>query len=158
MQRHRQIAAAPERTTSESVGVIADLIRDSLTRSDKLDVATIDDALTTAKPALLALTAGGHLDRDALVVIAAQMHLSITTVSGDGALSLEENLAAVPGAASATEWLLYLPTPAPLTDMVTVIADKHANLSAAEPPEDAETTTDRTAAAVDLDALARREG
>jgi hypothetical protein len=77
-------------------------------------------------------------------------------VIGDGALSLEENLTAVPGAASATEWTLYLPAPAPLTDMVTGVADKHANLSAAEPPDGAESPTDRAAATVDLDALARR--
>lgn len=158
MQRRRQIAAAPERTTSESVAAISDLIRDTLSRSDKLDTVTIDDALATAKPALLALTAGGHLDGEPLVLVAGQMHLSITTVTGDGALTLEENLDAVPGAASASEWTLYLPTPAPLTEMVSAIAKKHPNLSSDEPPDDAEAPADRSAAAVDLDALARREG
>jgi hypothetical protein len=158
MQRRRQIAAAPHRTTSESVGAISDLIRDTLTRSDKLEETTIDDALATAKPALLALTAGGHLDDEPIVVVAGQMHLSITTVSGDGALTLEENLDAVPGAASASEWTLYLPTPAPLTEMVGAVAKKHPNLSSDEPPEDAKAPADRSAAAVDLDALARREG
>jgi hypothetical protein len=157
MQRRRQVAAAPERTTSESVVVMSDLVRDSLSRSDKLDLTTIDEALATAKPALLALTAGGHLDRDSVVVVAAQMHLAITTVTGDGALTLEENLDAVPGAAAATEWTLYLPTPAPLTAMVTSVAKKHPNLSTSEPPEDAEPASDRSVAAVDLDALARRE-
>jgi len=157
MQRRRQVAAAPERTTAETVAVVGDLVRDTLTRSASLEAATIDEALATAKPALLALVAGGHVDRDPLVVVAAQMHLSITTVSGDDALSLEENLEAVPGPASATEWTLYLPTPAPLTEMVTGIARRHANLSAEEPPDDADAPADRTAAAVDLAALARRE-
>jgi hypothetical protein len=157
MQRHRQVAAAPERTTSDAVATIEDLIRDSLTRSDKLDAGTIDDALATAKPALLALTAGGHLDRDALVVVGAQLHLSITTLTGDGALSLAENLAAVPGAASATEWMLYLPTPAPLGELVAAVAAKHPNLTVETPPVDAESTADRSAATVDLGALARRE-
>jgi hypothetical protein len=156
MRRHRQVAAAPERMTSDAVAAIEDLIRDSLTRSDKLDAGTIDDALATAKPALLALTAGGHLDRDAVVVVAAQLHLSITTVTGDGALSLEENLVAVPGAASATEWTLYLPTPAPLGELVTTVAAKHPNLSVETPPADAESTSDRSAATVDLGAFARR--
>ena len=96
------------------------------------------------------------LDREPVVVVAALLHLSITTVTGDEALTLEENLAPAPGAASATEWMLYLPTPAPLTAMVTAVADKHANLSASEPPDDAETSMDQTAAAIDLDALARR--
>jgi hypothetical protein len=157
MQRRRQVAAAPERTTAETVSVIGELVRDTLTRSVSLDPATVDDALSTAKPALLALVAGGHLDRDPLVLIAAQMHLSITTVTGDDALSLEENLEAVTGAASATEWTLYLPTPAPLTEMVTGVAKRHPNLSAEEPPDDAEVPADRTAATVDLAALARRE-
>jgi hypothetical protein len=156
MQRRREIAASPERTTSETVEAISDLIRESLARAEKLNLSDIDNALATARPALLALTAGGHLDTNTLVVVAAALHLSITTVSGDRALTFEENLAAVPGAASATEWTLFLPTPDPLAAMVTKVADSHPNLSVAEPP--AENADEKTAsAALDLDALARRE-
>jgi hypothetical protein len=157
MQRRREIAASPERTTSETVEAISDLIRDSLARADKLNRSDIDDALTTARSAFLALTAGGHLDANALVVIAAALHLSITTVSGDRALTLEENLDAVPGAATATEWTLYLPTPDPLAAMVTKVADSHPNLSVAEPPAESAQASETASAALDLDALAKRE-
>lgn len=155
MQRRRQVAAAPERTTSETAETISELIRDSLARADKIDLADVDDALAKARPAFLALVAGGHLDTNPLVLVAAALHLSITTVSGDGALTLEENLAAVPGAASATEWTLYLPTPDPLGGMVKDVADSHPNLSVDEPPGDS--AAEEASAALDLDALARRE-
>ena len=157
MQRRREIAASPERTTSETVETITVLIRDSLARSVKLDMTNVDDALTTARPALLALTAGGHLDAYPLVLVAASLHLSITTVSGDRALTLDENLDAVSGAASATDWTLYLPKPEPLGAMITSIAGGHANLSVAEPPTESGDSVDRAAGAIDLEAFARRE-
>jgi hypothetical protein len=157
MQRRRQIAASPERATSETAETISDLIRDSLARAEKLDLGNVDDALAKARPAFLALIAGGHLDTNALVLIAGALHLSITSVTGDRALTLEENLAAVPGAASATEWTLYLPTPDPLGAMIDAIAKSHSCLSADEPPADsADTSGQASAAALDLDALARR--
>lgn len=157
MQRRRQIAGSPERTTSGTAETVSELIRDSLARAEKLDLADVDDALAKARPAFLALIAGGHLDKNALVLVAGALHLSITTVTGDAALSLEENLAAVPGAASATEWTLYLPTPDPLGALVKEIANSHSCLSADEPPTDsADASEQASAAALDLDALARR--
>jgi hypothetical protein len=157
MQRRREIAASPERTTSETAEAISDLIRDSLARAEKLKLSEVDEALVTARPAFLALTAGGHLDSSALVLVAGALHLSITTVSGDRALTLEENADAVPGAASATEWTLYLPTPDPLGGMVTAIAASHPNLSVGEPPAEGAEASETASAALDLDALAKRE-
>lgn len=156
MQRRRRVAAAPERTTSETSGTISDLIRDSLTRAEKIDLNEVDGALAKARPAFLALIAGGHLDAHPLVLVAGALHLSMTTVSGDGALTLEENLAAVPGAASASDWTLYLPAPDPLGPMVTKVAGSHRNLSVGEPPAEA-ASVEAASSLVDLDALARRE-
>lgn len=158
MQRRRQVAASPERTTSETAATISELIHDSLARADNFDLSDVDDALAKARPAFLALVAGGHLDVNPLVLVAGALYLSITTVSGDRALTLEENLAAVPGAASATEWTLYLPTPDPLGAMVNEIAGSHPRLSVAEPPGDTDTAAAEAASSlVDLDALARRD-
>jgi hypothetical protein len=156
MQRRRQVAASPERTTSKTADAISDLIRDSLARAEKLNLSEVDEALAVARPAFLALVAGGHLDANALVLIADALHLSITTVSGDRALTLDENLAAVPGAASATECTLYLPTPDPLGPMITATANRHPRLSAAGPPAESSEHPQSEAAALDLDALARR--
>ena len=155
MQRRRQIAAAPARAASETVPTISDLVRETLAASSSLSTSEINEALDIARPALLALVSGGHTDEHPLVLIAAVLHLSITTVSGDGALTLEENLTAVPGAASATSWTLYLPTPEPLGGLVRTTAKRHARLSADEPPETADAEK-ASASLVDFDALARR--
>jgi hypothetical protein len=155
MQRRREIAAAPERSTSETVTTIDDLLRDALTASAEVNLDDIDSALDAARPALLALVAGGHLDRHSLVLVAAPLHLSVTTVSGDRALALDENLATVPGAAGASTWTLYLPTPDPLAATVAAVAKQHSRLSAEAPPDDA-TIEAKAASIIDLDALARR--
>ncbi len=156
MQRHREIAAAPERSASETVSTINDLVRDTLAASSSLDLDDVDSALDAARPALLALVAGGHLDRHSTVLVAASLHLSINTVSGDRALTLEENLATVPGGASATTWKLYLPTPDPLGETVKAVAKRHQCLSADEPPTEAP-ADEKAASMLDLDALARRK-
>jgi hypothetical protein len=158
MKRRREIAAAPERSTSETVAVISELIHDTLARSEKIDVAEVDEALDVARPALLALVAGGHLRHHPLILVAAELHLSITSVSGDKAPTLDENLDAVPGAASATEWTLYLPTPDPLGSVVERAAKGHARLSCETPPDDTDdrATGQSSAAALDLDALLKR--
>jgi hypothetical protein len=89
-------------------------------------------------------------------LVAASLHLSITTVSGDRALTLDENLALVPGAASATSWILYLPTPDPVGALVAGAAAKHDCLSTAAPPTDA-SKEQQASSVLDLGALARRE-
>lgn len=158
MQRRRNVAAAPERSTSETVAVISDLIRDTLARSDKIESSDVDAAMEVARPALLALVAGGHLAHHPLVLVAAQLHLSITSVYGDKALTLEENLDAVPGAATATTWMLYLPTPEPIGAVVEGAAGGHARLSTDTPPLDADKhgTEASSEAALDIAALLKR--
>src|SRR4051812_33747696 len=110
MQRRREIAAAPTRSAGETIEVVATLIRETLTRSDNVDPADVDSALAAARPALLGLVAGGHLDDEPLVLVAPPIHLSVTTISGDGALTLEENLQ-VPGGAGVEAWTIHLPAP-----------------------------------------------
>jgi hypothetical protein len=154
MRRRREVAAAPARSAGDAWGVVAGLLRDALTRSDKVDAEEVEAALDAARPAGLGLIAGGHLDRHPLVLVGAPLHLSVTTVSGDKALVLEENLD-VPGGAAVSEWTLYLPSPEPLTSLVESAAAKHERLSTDEPPADAESAAEAKAA-IDRDALARR--
>jgi hypothetical protein len=126
-------------------------------------VITADDvaaALDCAAPAGRMLIAGGHLDRHAVIVAAEPVDLSITTVSGTAALALEENLAPVPGGATATEWMVYLPVPEPLTAAVRSVIARSAHLRAGDPADRAAVRARaRTAGTglVDLEALARRE-
>jgi hypothetical protein len=155
MQRRRQIAAVPARSASETVPTINALLRETLAASPSLPTTEVDEALDVARPALLALVSGGHTDQHPLVLVAAVLHLSVTTVSGDSALTLDENLNPVPGASSATTWTLYLPTPDPLAGLVRATAKQHARLSAEAPPATADAETKATSP-VDFDALSRR--
>jgi hypothetical protein len=154
MQRRREVAAAPERSAAEAWETVAALLRDTLVCSAQVDDAEVDLALIAARSAGLALIAGGHLDREPLVLVGAPVHLSVTTVSGDRALTLDENLD-VPGGASIEDWTLYLPTPQPLSASVRAAAATHARLSTGEPPSEAEHSAQATSF-LDRGALARR--
>jgi hypothetical protein len=154
MQRHREVAAAPERSAGEAWEAVSTMLRETLVCSERVDDAEVDDALEAARSVGLALIAGGHLDREPLVLVGAPLHLSVRTVSGDRALSLEENLD-VPGGASIAGWTLYLPTPEPLSASVRAVAATHARLSTDEPPGEAGQDA-KAASFLDREALARR--
>ena len=158
MLRLRQVAAALERHVSATWDVIIALVADILDRSPHIAHVDVDAAMTVAAPVGMMLIAAGHLDRHPLVIVAPPLHLSVTTVSGTNASVVDENLAPVPGGASAQDWMIYLPTPEPLGDAVRQIAKASVHLSAEPPPE----TTDKAERidaddVVDLDALARRK-
>jgi len=160
MQRHRQICAAPRRAASETWSAITTLIVGTLERSPAIAATDVSAVMELAAPAGRMLIAGGHLDRHPLVVAAAPVDLSITTVSGTEALTEEENLAPVPGGASATAWMVYLPAPDPLVGVVRSMVVGSAHLSAGQPPDGATAKTavmTGTSGLVDLAALARQE-
>ncbi len=163
MQRRRAIAAAPERRASETWEVISALVADTLERSPSITRADVMAAMETATPAGRILVAGGHLDVHPVVLVASPLHVSITTVSGVAATTLDENLQPIPGGATAREWTLYLPTPDPLGDAVRAVAARSPHLSAEEAPADAELSVasstrpaDRDAGVIDLAAFERR--
>ena len=159
MQRLRQIGAAPRRSASEAWSVISALVVETLERSPVITADDVAAAMDCAAPAGRMLIAGGHLDRHAVVVAADPVDLSITTVSGTAALTLEENLAPVPGGATATDWMVYLPAPEPLAAVVRSAVAGAAHLRAGDPAGAAVKAATRTAGAglVDLQALARWE-
>jgi hypothetical protein len=160
MQRHRQIGTAPRRSASETWSVISALVVETLERSPEIAAGDVAAAMDCAAPAGRMLIAGGHLDRHAVVVAADPVDLSIITVSGAAALTLEENLGPVPGGASATNWMVYLPAPEPLAAAVRRAIAGSTYLRAGDPAARAAVkTAGPTAGAglVDLEALARRE-
>ncbi len=163
VKRHRAVAAAPVRTAGECWSVITSLVADSLTRSPRIDGGDVSAAMAAAAGVGRMLIAGGHLDDQPVVVVAGTMHLSITTVSGDEAFTLEENLNPVPGAASADSWTIHLPAADPLAAVVRSGAAASAHLSAEPPPADAEAASradmkgDHQAGLIDVAALRRRE-
>lgn len=159
MQRHRDIAAAPQRRASETWQVITDLVVETLARSPHIDREEVVSAMSTAAEVGMPLVAGGHLDRDPLTLVAGPIDCTIGTVSGTAALSIDENLEPIPGGVQARDFTVYLPTPDPLADVVRLAAARSPHLSAEEPRGDtakaSEALVKRTGL-VDLEALARR--
>ncbi len=79
------------------------------------------------------LIAGGHLDRHPLTLVAGLVRCEITTVSGTAALTADENLNPVPGAAGAATYTIYLPAPGPLAAVVANAVAGHPRLSDGQP-------------------------
>ncbi|MET0603461.1 MAG: hypothetical protein ABW167_15855 [Baekduia sp.] len=157
MRRRRDIAASPERSAPEAWQTIKDLIGDTLERSSSIDRADVDAALEPLDTVARMLISAGHLEKHPLVLMAGETELEIGTVSGGPALTLEENLNPVPGAASASGWTLHVPQVEPMAKLVRTTVKGQAHLSADEPVVLAKTNgaAARTGSAVDLEALAR---
>jgi len=161
MQRHRDIAAAPRRSAIATWQTITDLVADTLDRSPHIDRADVESVMATAATVGLPLVAGGHLDQHPLTLVADPVYCTISTVSGTAALSLEESSNPVLGGVQATEFVLHLPTPEPLEELVRAAAERSPHLSA-DPPSDLETRAEaadrgvRGGGLVDLEALTRR--
>lgn len=153
MRRHRQIAAAPARSASEAWATLAVLIANTLERSPDIARADVEATLARASGVGRMLVAGGHLERKPLTVTAGGLVLEIVTVSADKALSLEENLNPVPGAATASDWRIYLPAASPLAALVAEVAEGDPHLSADEPPVNPDRSVGAQTAALDVEAL-----
>jgi hypothetical protein len=135
VKRHREIASSPQRSAGEAWQVITELAADTLERSPDIQRADVEAAMAHCGGVGRMLIAGGHLQTHPLVLLSGELWLEITTVSGDAALTLDENLNPVPGSAAAKEWTLHLPACPPLTKLVEQTAKGDAHLSAEEPSE-----------------------
>jgi hypothetical protein len=155
LRRHRTVAAAPERSASESWGVVAELVVTTLERSPAIARPDVEAELSIAAGVGRALIAGGHLDSAPLVVKAGKLDLAIKTASGNAAFSITENLSPVPGAADAEDWTVHLPAVPPLAESVTSVAASGAHLSADDPDELAKESSARTRESLDAAAVQR---
>jgi hypothetical protein len=153
MLRYRTVAAAPQRSASAAWQVITDLVADTIAMSGALSRSDAEQAMAAAASAGRMLIAGGHLDRHPLTLIAGLVHCEITTVSGTAALTSEENLNPVPGAASAATYAIHLPAPNPLAAVVADAVARHPRLSAAQPPAPATGEAAGPGPLIDLDAV-----
>jgi hypothetical protein len=140
MLRRREVAAAPVRVATETVQVISELLRETLLRSDHVEVTEVNAALAAARPALLGLIAGAHLDNEPLVLVAPPVHLSISTVSGDQALALADTTD-VPGGAGIVQWTIYMPAADPIGAVVRTAAAGNDHLSAEPAPDESAAPT-----------------
>lgn len=154
MRRAREVAASPVRSASATWTVIADLVTDTVAQSSSLSRDEAVQAMSAAEAVGRMLIAGGHLNKHPITLVAGKVHCEITTVSGSAALTLEENLNPVPGAAGADAFTIYLPSPAPLEELVKAAANADARLSDGTPPT-GETKAASAGPLVDREALRR---
>lgn len=155
MLRRRDIAASPVRPADEAWIVIVELIADTLDRSAAIERADVLDAFGVAGVIGPRLVAARHLEKSPVVLVADPVHLSVYTVSGVEAISIEENLGPVPGGSSASTWRVHLPSPEPLNADITAAIAGSDHLTTETPPSAAVKST-ASAELLDLDALARR--
>ncbi|WP_258904028.1 hypothetical protein [Actinokineospora sp. UTMC 2448] len=142
------------RSASATWAVIADLVADTVAQSSALSRDEAVQAMSAAEAAGRMLVAGGHLHKHPITLVAGKVHCEITTVSGTAALTLEENLNPVPGAAGADDFTVYLPSSAPLQEQVKAAVDGHPRLSDAAPPA-AGTKAASSGPLIDREALRR---
>jgi hypothetical protein len=130
MQRRRTIAAGPVRTASDTWKVIVDLISVTLGRAAGMDQDQVRESLSRLSNIGPMLVGPRHLERHDLVLAAGPLELAINTVSGADALSLDENLNEVPGAAGAGDWDLWVPEVEPLAAWLkaAVEGDRHLHV------------------------------
>jgi hypothetical protein len=157
LDRRRTIAGAPFRGSTQAWTVIEELISNTLTASPDISSADVRSALDVASEVGRHLVAGGYLTKSALVLVAGSLRLEIHTVTGDEALTSGDDATAVPGAAQASDWLLYLPTPDPLGKIVKAAAERNQHLSSDAPPDTAEPPKS-AGPAIDRDAIRRLRG
>jgi hypothetical protein len=155
MLRRRDIAASPARPADEAWAVIVELIADTLDRSAAIDRTDVLDAFGVAGIIGPRLVAARHLEKSPVVLVADPVHLSIYTVSGVEAISIEESLGPVPGGSSASTWRVHLPAPEPLKADITAAVAGSDHLTTETAPSAAVKST-ASAELLDLDALTRR--
>jgi hypothetical protein len=142
------------RSASGTWAVISDLVADTVAQSSTLPRDEAVQAMSAAEAVGRMLIAAGHLQQHPITLVAGKVYCEITTVSGTAALTLEENLNPVPGAAGADTFMIHLPSPTPLQEQVKAAADSHARLSDAIPPAP-ETKTANAGPLIDREALRR---
>ena len=155
MLRRREIAASPVRRADEAWDAVVELIADTLDRSGSIERSEVMEALGGLAAVGPRLVAARHLEKSPVVLNAEPVHLSIYTVSGAEAMNLEENLAPVPGGASATSWKVYVPASEPLGADISAAVAGSASITT-EPPPDAVVKAAQAADVFDRHALARR--
>jgi hypothetical protein len=134
MQRRRTFAGSPARPCDELWQAMASLIEDTLGRSSGVDLAAVKTALAQCAPAVRLLAAGSYLDSDPIVLIAPPVHLSLFTVTGTSALTVDEDTGPVPGGTQVTTWTLHVPAPTHLADAINAVIAGNPHLSTKPAP------------------------
>ena len=163
MQRRRSIAAGPVRTASQAWETVVVLFTVTLGRAPAIDQDQVRQSLARLAGVGPMLVGPHHLEKHDLVLVAGPLELAVNTVSGPEALSLDENLDEVPGAATAVDWDLWLPNVDPLVAWLERAVQGDRHLHVGQPDQGGVNKANGDASAkrygkVDLDAFRRLEG
>jgi hypothetical protein len=138
MERTRKIAGTPLRSAAESWATVKTLLADTLERSSEIPNGSVAAALIPLDGPASSLVASGAAAVAPFTLIAGDLYLDVYVVRGDAAFTVEENLAPVPGGASAPNtWALYIQPPTHLVGMVTAAVDGAEHLRVGKPTPDA---------------------
>jgi hypothetical protein len=158
MERTRRIAASPVRPAGETWNVVKTLLADSLEKSPHVADSSVKSSLAPMDGIASSLIASGYLANDPLVLVAGDLKLNMFAVRGDAAFAVEENLAPVPGAASAPEtWRLHVPSPAHLRETVDAACSNDAHLVSGKPPVAAESASATSSRSYSIDPAALQQ-
>lgn len=161
--RARTILGSPERSASAAWAEIDRMIMETLQPASAIDEADVRAALDALAATGRTLVAGGVLSDSPIVLRALPLQLEITVALGNAVLSGDERLGKVPGAATATEWGIYVPAPEPWGAQVRAAIARHEALHAGRAPgepavESAKAAAFAAAAEIDANALHRISG
>lgn len=151
--RSRQVAGTPAQSVSAAWRDISELVVNTLDRSQDIDRADVERAMTAAAGAGRSLIAAGQLAAHPVVVMGdGGFQLDITVISGDKATGVEHNTKPVPGGASVSSWMVHLPAVGAIGPMVVTAAKGDEHLSS-DPPTTPAASDKSEASAIDMDRL-----
>ena len=156
MNATRIIAGRPVRGGVAVAHLIQELVAATLDTSPHFVTQEVRKELGAAVPALTLLASGGYIANGNLVLVAAGLQLTIKVPVGEEALSVQENHDAPRGAATATDWVLHLPTSPDMAEIAESAAASCPHVSTGPPSELPE--REKAAAAIDLTRLVSRSG
>src|SRR4051812_32211917 len=132
--RSRTVKGSPQRSASAAWAEVETMVIETLEPATAIDDADVRAALAALDGLGPMLVAVGVLANAPLVLRALPLQLQITVALGGDALTGDERLGKVTGAASAVEWQLYVPDPEPYRAEVHAAVAGHAALRAGKAP------------------------
>lgn len=157
MNATRTIPGRPISSGTDVANEIVDLVAATLDPSPHITANAVRAELSDALPVLSLLASGGHLNDGGLLLLAASLRLTICVPVGEAALTATADTSAPRGAATAENWMLYIPTPNGLAALAESAASTCAHVSTdPPPPEGRASQTTASSSTIDLTRLLDR--
>lgn len=134
MNATRTIPGRPISSGMDVAIEIVDLVAATLDPSPHITATAVRSELSDALPVLSLLASGGHLADGHLLLLAASLRLTICVPVGEAALTATADASAPRGAATAENWMLYIPAPNGLAPLAESAASTCAHVSTDPPP------------------------